>query len=756
MSDPKVMRTTTLEIEKPLDFTILEREFRLVYYCLPASYVKAPKRSRKYEKLHVQLKNQLHQPYKTFDYALLEEGTIPVVYVLYRRNEKEYLDEKPIELTWSSRDKMQPIDIGFDRIPFHILIKLLQADYFRGNRAKAFISQGDFFIIAKQGREGNGAICLAIEIKGDRYNTEDMTTQVFQVIASARRFTKIKDPSDPEQLPKDSEKTTSYFRRETRGAESVFSQVREKELATFIEQGYPLFKIKRRKDKKPTLPYHDQLNLFVSRAGILYEFVENFLAYLGEKGISARQKFRTFTKFAADQGYANLPLSRLGQIQIFDNRVSQDKDQLQGFLSLLSSWLVENKYDVDFTVITKIPKGSPVPTLLLQDHEKKDFLKKGRFFEQGITDPKLAIYRDAHYKVTPKQSLNICATDDLKAARLRLHVALNQLLLKDLIVNQRSIGGILPGFPASDDGPMQLSLFPTLDPTPLREYAFVRRKTYDGKSRTTVVSFRDDQLRFTDVSDEPDQLYKTCESMRLDWDAIYFHLHEINFRIKNGVIDEGRELKRFDLILKDKQALVIEDIHETVLYEYGQMDARQKELDNPIPLDNFRLLNRAVPKNNIQARQFADFEDFLDEIAEELTYGQISFNQLTDGEWGTRVAKIFGLPTNNKGNFKFGNFKRIYQQPELRMFLSDKATSLHTYQGIWYDSDQRYLVGEPDGIKRKQATANLIRRFTVLAGQRDVDIALLLSTTGVQFIRPKRYTVYPYFFNLIDMFVNAP
>lgn len=755
MNEPKTMRTTTLEIERPTDFSILEREFRLVYYPLPSSYVKAPKKSHKYQKLHIQLKNQLQQPYKTYDYAIINEETVPVVYVLYRRSDIANLDEQPKELKWSTQ-KMQPVDIDFDHIPFHILIKLLQADYFRGDYERTFISQGDFFILAKHGREGNGAVCLLIEVKGDRRNTDDMTIQAFQVTGSARKFVKITDPNDPKQLPKDSEKTTPYFRRETRQTEIIFSQVKQKEFAEFIEARRPLFKIKRRKDKKPSLPYHDQLNLFISRGGILYTFIENFCAYLGEKGLVAKPKFRTLSKFSADQNYANLPISELGKIHIFDNRIDKDPQQLEDFLILLNRWLKEESYQVEFELVSSIVDASRIPTLLLQDHEKKDFVKGGRFFEQGITnDPKQAIYSDPKYKNTPKQSLNLATEIDLKARKLRIHVALNQLLLKDLIMNRRSVNGILPGFSSSEDYPKQLSLFPDFDPTPLRDYAFVRRKTYDGESRTTLVQFRNDHLEFIDVSDDFKMLYQVSERMNLDWDEIYLELHRINFRVKNGVIDEGRELKRFDLVLSSGQALVIEDIHETVLYEYTKMDERQKRLIEPIPLDDFRLLERARPKNQAQYKQFQRFEAFLDELAEELPYGRISFRDLTEGEFGVRIGEIFELPKNDKDKFKFGNFKMIYQQPELNMFLSDKATSLHTYQGIWYDGDNRYLVGEPDGIKRKQATANLLRQFTVLVGHMDVDIKSLLSTTGVQFIRPKRYTVYPYFFNLINMFVES-
>jgi hypothetical protein len=319
------------------------------------------------------------------------------------------------------------------------------------------------------------------------------------------------------------------------------------------------------------------------------------------------------------------------------------------------------------------------------------------------------------------------------------------------VINAKSITGILKGF-QSRRGGVQLDLFGDYSTVPLEQYAYVRRKTYNGQSRTVLLCIDDHHLKFADLTGDHAFVVDFCSRLGLDWTAIYFKLHEINFRVKNGRIDEEKELTHFDLVLRPNQAIYVEDINETVLYEYEKMSERKDLLSRPLPIAELRLGNR-YKTDDLQTRsQIREFETFLDELSDELPDGVISFDQLTSNPFGERVAQIFQLPTNPKGRYKFGKLKKMYQQ--IDMFPSDKATELHTYQGIWYDSENRYLVGEPDGIKQKQDKANKVRQFTLLSGNAPIDIQLLLSMTGVAFIRPKRYTVLPYPFNLIDMFAE--
>jgi len=101
----------------------------------------------------------------------------------------------------------------------------------------------------------------------------------------------------------------------------------------------------------------------------------------------------------------------------------------------------------------------------------------------------------------------------------------------------------------------------------------------------------------------------------------------------------------------------------------------------------------------------------------------------------------------------WAKIKGLYQK--MGWFSSDKAKELHLYEGIWYDeSDYSYLVGSARPMKPKQPRAHFILRFDVYMGADHFDIQPLLLATSVQFVRLNQYTVYPYAFHLIDLYVE--
>jgi hypothetical protein len=88
------------------------------------------------------------------------------------------------------------------------------------------------------------------------------------------------------------------------------------------------------------------------------------------------------------------------------------------------------------------------------------------------------------------------------------------------------------------------------------------------------------------------------------------------------------------------------------------------------------------------------------------------------------------------------------------MFLSDKSKDVHMYQGIWYDDEHCYMVGSAQPLNQRQPRAHLIRRFNVYQGAEGFDIQPFLLTMAVQFVRHHQYTVYPYPFHFIDLYVE--
>jgi len=77
------------------------------------------------------------------------------------------------------------------------------------------------------------------------------------------------------------------------------------------------------------------------------------------------------------------------------------------------------------------------------------------------------------------------------------------------------------------------------------------------------------------------------------------------------------------------------------------------------------------------------------------------------------------------------------------------------YEGIWYDNHNCYMVGSSQSLKDHQPRAHLIRHFHIYQGHDHFDIQPLLRSTSVQFVRFNQYTVYPYAFHLLDLYVES-
>jgi hypothetical protein len=169
------------------------------------------------------------------------------------------------------------------------------------------------------------------------------------------------------------------------------------------------------------------------------------------------------------------------------------------------------------------------------------------------------------------------------------------------------------------------------------------------------------------------------------------------------------------------------------------------------------LEGRRFPKNNDEEesltlyRQLETYDEYLDELL--LERDDISFNDLWDGEQRERIISIFGIKPDRNGRYSNATYKRLYQK--LGWFSSDKSDDVHMYKGIWYDDQHCYMVGASQGLNVRQPRAHLIRRFDVYMGADRFDMHPLLLTTSVQFVRHDQYTVYPYPFHLIDVYVES-
>jgi len=538
-----------------------------------------------------------------------------------------------------------------------------------------------------------------------------------------------------------------------------------------VEQEPTVYSLVTFPGKRAQLKYHDLRDVNAGRGKIVFDFTQQFIANLREVGIVARLRERTF-KLATLSKTANIAVQQLKEVGVYDNRLRR-VHSLDDYVELFQSMYPALRF-VALEDIRQAPQGG---VIVLLDAVAEDFKEDGILF--GQTDPYPILYRE-HPNI-PKHSINVNSNDpdaleggdyldysliqlpDKDFAR-NLHVVLSELYLKCAIIH----------------GPVHFPL-----PFLPDELAFVRRGRFGGKTITAALWFAEHQLHFANLGDPPqsEAFYELLARWGVDWDEQYDKLLAERKRVSEyGSI---RDLSAFDIIVGRDLFIAIEDLAERILYEYDAIEQRhQEQYSIAYPIKHFQLAQHydriqqerssllpleqmaqqglldgskePTSKNARQSqtfyKQLLEYDAFLEkEVAS--TYPSLSYQELTGGEWRERIARIFGSKTTSEGKYHRKLITGIYN--DLGMFLSERGENVRLYQGIWYDDTNVFLVGSPTSMDLQgQARAHLVRRFQIMQGSSHFDKEQLLATMGVLFVRHKQYTVSPYYFHLIDLYVE--
>ena len=759
----RTVKTTTLIVEKPAGFTGLEATFKLIRYELPAE-LRWRQNRNDYGQMHNSLRDQLDYPYKAFKYDRLDGG-VPkwVVYVLYPRD----ADVQEIAIPFLKPGYLPWRAIAFSDLGLHLLLKLLHIAYFRGvnsQRVGRFIGQDLCYVYARYDRVKKVHVCLQIELKGDIRNEPEDARQEFKVLGRARPLRRVDNADRP---------SYAYFgsniKANSKDRRRYFLHLKRAEVTKALQSKEPVYAIFTQKGQRTTLAYHDLLRIEASVGKILYDFVRGFSAYLDQYGISCAAKERTFTEFLPPDREVQLPLANLNAIRVYDNRLARNHP-LQGYLDLFARlWP-----DLTFTTITDLSAAQDGAVLVVQDHNKEDFLEGGVL--EGQVDPYTDLY--TRFPQLPKQSIDANSNEgagmtvqeyleyplpkmDDEEFQQKVEMALSQLYLKSVILYEKSVRHSLPLAPV--------------------EYVFIRRGRSNAETYETLLWFDGDRLRFLDLRDPAARQQRDQLLLHLGVDWHEMHGKMLRKYRKAGEDEEAKELPSYNVIVGQGLFIELEGMDERVLYDYDEIMQRQAAVETALPIEVLKLAphydavrsasslpfeellarglldSQAQSQNNREResvafyRQLEQYDAFLDEVGQ--THPAISFHDLTQGELWEEIIRILDIQPDKHGHYTRGKIKGLYQK--MGWFSSDKAKELHLYEGIWYDEgDYSYLVGSAQPMKPKQPRAHLIRRFDVYMGADHFDIGPLLLATSVQFVRLNQYTVYPYAFHLIDLYVE--
>lgn len=743
---PNRVRTTTIQITKPQSLAALTTQYQLVRYILPRS-IAVREDNTKYGRIHNSLKEALDHPYKLFTHDA--DGW--VVYVLYPASETPISTLRVLDET-ASAETFEFAALMDDSQRYHVLIKLLQVTYFYAQGEAHFVAQDTCYLYVERRRDQH--ICLKLELKGD----QQVHTQ-FRVNTEANTFGLVSE-RDREFAYKE-----AFFQEtSTQDGQTILRQVKRSQIQP--DERYYIHKAW--SDRRTTVDYHDLKDIFNSRAYLIYDFVQGFKTHLEQFGFGVEFICRNFEEFRPSTvAERSLALEKLGKVYVCDVRFNREQNPLARYLDVMC----QSYQDIAFEPVPREQLSTITESgvLFLQDVEPDAFTEGAL---HGKTDPYGVIYKE--FPHLPKQFVSVNG-NSIYAERSRtpltrerylgyeftfendesqraIQVALTQLYLKQIAMRELPVREHLPLAPV--------------------DYVFVRKATFGGTSYTTALAFQNGIATFWDLR-APEGKASFYELVEDTWQVRYDE--QIERLVEYRRRDSEEKLSAYDLILATGVFVSIEDLDERVLYEFDEIEKRfgdrkkhysiadllllpkyddvrtstmhtldkmrRRELitDNPPPL---RTPENSADQESLELyQQLQQYDEFL----QSLDVPSISYNTLTE-RYREDIARIFV-----KGGKQ--DLLRYYQRTG--KFLSTKAVGLiPTYKGIWHDADLRYVVGDVNSFNQSQARAHLIRQFMVWQGKQVFDPRPMLDAMTVQFVRHKQYTVYPYYFHLIDIYVE--
>ena len=123
-------------------------------------------------------------------------------------------------------------------------------------------------------------------------------------------------------------------------------------------------------------------------------------------------------------------------------------------------------------------------------------------------------------------------------------------------------------------------------------------------------------------------------------------------------------------------------------------------------------------------------------------------------------AKTLLVTKNGAGNGqkpnKHGKLNLVCSESlsALICFRPTRGDLTPTYQGIWFDQEHRFIVGDINPLKLTgQAKAHLVRQFVIHQGMGKLDICSLLANQ-CSFCPSQSVHCLSIFFHLIDLYIE--
>jgi hypothetical protein len=591
-----MIRTTNFKINKEkIDYENIDKNFTIVRYIIPDEFRYKSKIDKNlYAKFHNEYKEKLDLPYYFFshDTTVFSERSCFSLYVLYLK--KNNL-KKTLEFSFL-RDLCRYQILGSKDVLSHVLVKLFLANFFYDDRVGYRVTQSRFLIFGDRHGESKA---LALDVQIRLYKEEENYVE-FNIIPQTKLLRKVKENFSGTRLT-----INTYYELILKDL-GYFKQIKPSHIHKCKSEKWTYVFNNNLMGKRPSLPWYNDRNTRYesSRSFIIFSFQEKFLKYLnqhfGSEAASSKtynvEKFVPIKTTTKTLGIAEtgLPISRLGKIYVYDNRLKTKDIKNSNSITSYIHFLNEHFSKELFIEFIHAPKESTFleknPTLIIQDvngaefgveeeiNDRGESTKKFGFLTKiGYEDPKIGIY-SKYASDVPLQSLNVNINSkdfslehfeadwkgyfnyppiDIPKYSEIIKVCLNELYLKDILINKRSV--------RVSDSP-----FGKID-CDYSKYIYI----YNG-----ILLFIDNnKLEFVELKNSEGKKARSLliKKLGLDWSEIETKLIEtFSFNEESGENALAEKIKGIRILACLGNVFYIEESEERLLFPFDKGYKRNK------------------------------------------------------------------------------------------------------------------------------------------------------------------------------------
>jgi hypothetical protein len=782
----------TIQIDK-IDVFALSARFQLFSMELPEKLrFKASKNKLVYAFLHNEYKEQLDLPYYFHPHS---KGK-PMLYLLKEIALSDDSFAPELNLAFlECTVKAKPLNISTFCTETHltILVKLFFAHFFYNSRNKYRICQGFFYLSSKFDKFKMTA--LKVRLSSSKH------TKAYQIEQESAYLLKI-DKSESVH------KGDLYV--EAKPDEPYCRQIKQSVVTQWLADEADisnLYKVVSKQDRNrfptlrnPSIPWYSDIDFSNCKTKLLNDLQDEVVIHFNEtfgEGCAQKQshqmaKVATWKPYKA-AGFnkdTGLYLKRLEKVGIYDNRFQEieaiNAISIEQYVAFFN-YHYSKKYNIEFVHLTEedlVVQKHPV--LVLQDAEAEVFLEGG--FLKDYDDPKNTFYQQWSKQIAI-QTLNVNINEDSIT-----HWEQNDKLTRETDFYKKRLENSMSKIEHEKDAALVKKIEQDL-------------KIYQEKLSNLDQALEKVQLSHKSIYFKYDMIGERLKWMGNSFEQIDKTLKEKVQDLKNrakqeqaqfGAISEEttkgkkhiEDFKNYYSLISNKIDVCLNDLllkyYLIALLPVDGTDRYAKADALPCMVDKPKLKRYAYMYGNFlmyiddhKKLKFIDLHERegkemrneylkkldINWVVIEKDFERRNFTNAKETEYDAENERLINKHNNLLRDTHFVFSKGIVlaiEDTKERVLFKSAATekkesqrlvnSKTALEHVFYaEREQIYTVGYIS-LNQTAEDSVAIRKLHFYQKTADFDMQALLQTLTVKFVRNQQYTVYPYFFDLLNLY----